>query len=89
MTSSLPLVKPIPFESLSKRPSAFLESRSGKNHSVTSPYLRILITSFRSWQGTGIHEEGIDIQSGRTVVKVDPGYFRPAEVEYACFQKTM
>jgi len=33
------------------------------------------------WQGSGVQEEGIDIRSGKTIVKVDPGYFRPAEVE--------
>jgi len=33
------------------------------------------------WQGAGTHEEGIDVQSGKTIVKVDTGYFRPAEVE--------
>ena len=43
---------------------------------------------FRSWQGTGVQEEGIDVQSGKTVVKVDPGYFRPAEVECVLPQQT-
>jgi GDPmannose 4,6-dehydratase len=33
-----------------------------------------------SWSGTGINEVGID-QNGRTIVAVDPRYFRPAEVE--------
>lgn len=33
------------------------------------------------WQGTGVHEEGVNIQNGKTIVKVDTGYFRPAEVE--------
>jgi len=33
------------------------------------------------WQGSGIHEEGINVQNGKTIVKVDTGYFRPAEVE--------
>jgi len=33
------------------------------------------------WQGTGVQEVGIDVQSGKTIVRVDPGYFRPAEVE--------
>jgi GDPmannose 4,6-dehydratase len=34
-----------------------------------------------AWQGSGLEEQGIDTVSGRTVVRVDPGYFRPAEVE--------
>ena len=33
------------------------------------------------WQGSGVAEEGIDARTGRTVVKVDPRYFRPTEVD--------
>jgi GDPmannose 4,6-dehydratase len=33
------------------------------------------------WQGRGIEEVGVDRNSGRTVVRVDPRYFRPAEVD--------
>ena len=33
------------------------------------------------WKGSGIDEEGIDAKSGKTVVKVDPRYFRPTEVD--------
>ena len=33
------------------------------------------------WSGTGTDEIGIDSKSGRTVVRIDPRYFRPAEVE--------
>ncbi|EGO01013.1 hypothetical protein SERLA73DRAFT_167198 [Serpula lacrymans var. lacrymans S7.3] len=33
------------------------------------------------WRGTGTDEEGVDVKTGKTVVKVDPRYFRPAEVE--------
>jgi GDPmannose 4,6-dehydratase len=33
------------------------------------------------WRGTGEAEEGINVQTGKTIVKVDPGYFRPAEVD--------
>jgi GDPmannose 4,6-dehydratase len=33
------------------------------------------------WQGSGIDEKGIDPATGRTLVEVDPAYFRPAEVE--------
>lgn len=34
------------------------------------------------WQGTGIDERGIDSKTGKTVVYIDPHYFRPTEVEY-------
>ena len=33
------------------------------------------------WRGKGVDEEGIDTTTGRVVVKIDPRYFRPAEVE--------
>jgi GDPmannose 4,6-dehydratase len=33
------------------------------------------------WKGEGVDEVGIDRRSGRTLVRVDPRYFRPTEVE--------
>jgi GDPmannose 4,6-dehydratase len=33
------------------------------------------------WEGEGVNEKGIDVQSGRVLVEVDAKYFRPAEVE--------
>ena len=33
------------------------------------------------WEGEGIDEKGIDKDSGRVLVEVDPKYFRPSEVE--------
>jgi GDPmannose 4,6-dehydratase len=33
------------------------------------------------WTGSGVDEAGIDAQSGRILVKVDPRYFRPTEVD--------
>lgn len=33
------------------------------------------------WSGSGTDEIGVDKVSGKTVVKIDPRYFRPAEVE--------
>jgi GDPmannose 4,6-dehydratase len=33
------------------------------------------------WRGKGVDEQGIDVKSGRTIVRVDPRYFRPTEVE--------
>ncbi len=37
-----------------------------------------------AWQGAGPEERGIDRKTGRTVVKVSPKYYRPAEVD--CLQ---
>lgn len=34
------------------------------------------------WKGNGVDEVGVDQASGKTLVKVDPRYFRPAEVEF-------
>jgi len=33
------------------------------------------------WEGEGLNEVGIDKSSGRTIIRVNPKYFRPAEVE--------
>ena len=33
------------------------------------------------WEGEGVNEKGIDQSTGKTLVEVDPKYFRPAEVE--------
>ncbi|MBQ6955365.1 MAG: GDP-mannose 4,6-dehydratase [Bacteroidales bacterium] len=33
------------------------------------------------WEGSGIDEKGVDMASGRTLVAVDPRFFRPAEVD--------
>ena len=33
------------------------------------------------WEGKGLEERGVDVKTGRTLVEVDPKYFRPAEVE--------
>src|SRR5574344_1516024 len=33
------------------------------------------------WQGSGINEKGIDKATGKTIVEVDPRYFRPTEVD--------
>jgi len=56
---------------------------TGENHSVRE----FVQLAFRyagielRWEGHGIEEKGIDSRSGRTLVVVDPRFFRPAEVE--------
>ena len=42
-----------------------------------APYFDMKIV----WEGEGLDEVGIDTNTGKTVIKVDPKYFRPAEVE--------
>jgi GDPmannose 4,6-dehydratase len=34
-----------------------------------------------NWQGNGINEKGIDSDTGRVLVEIDPCYFRPTEVD--------
>jgi GDPmannose 4,6-dehydratase len=33
------------------------------------------------WEGEGVNEKGVNVANGKTVVAVDPHYFRPTEVE--------
>jgi GDPmannose 4,6-dehydratase len=33
------------------------------------------------WEGEGVKEKGIDKKSGKTIIEIDPKYFRPAEVD--------
>jgi GDPmannose 4,6-dehydratase len=33
------------------------------------------------WRGKGVDETGVDKKSGKTVVRIDPVYFRPTEVD--------
>lgn len=33
------------------------------------------------WEGKGVDEKGIDVATGKTLVEVDPKFFRPCEVE--------
>jgi GDPmannose 4,6-dehydratase len=35
-----------------------------------------------AWRGEGNEEKGVDRKSGRVLVEIDPGYFRPTEVEH-------
>jgi GDPmannose 4,6-dehydratase len=56
---------------------------SGKNYSVRDfvnlswNYLGKEIV----WEGAGLNEKGYDKESGNLIVKVDPRYFRPTEVD--------
>ena len=33
------------------------------------------------WEGAGVNERGIDVKTGKSLVEVDPKYFRPTEVD--------
>lgn len=57
---------------------------TGKSHSVREftehafQYIGLKII----WRGEGVDEIGIDSASGKSVVKVNPRFFRPAEVDF-------
>jgi GDPmannose 4,6-dehydratase len=56
---------------------------TGEQHSVkefievTAKALGIAI----QWEGQGVNEKGINLANGKTIVIVDPRYFRPTEVD--------
>lgn len=56
---------------------------SGEDHSVR----QFAVCAFEKagieivWRGTGQNETGIDRQSGKTLIEIDPKFFRPAEVD--------
>jgi GDPmannose 4,6-dehydratase len=56
---------------------------TGEQHSVREFVVRAAaVLGMRvEWKGAGAEEQGIDAGSGRTVVRVDPRYFRPTEVD--------
>jgi len=35
-----------------------------------------------TWHGKGVAEKGVDDKTGAVLVEVDPGYFRPTEVDF-------
>ena len=56
---------------------------TGESHSVreaveeTCKHLEINL----EWKGKGIDEIGVDKDTGKTIIEIDPGYFRPTEVD--------
>jgi GDPmannose 4,6-dehydratase len=56
---------------------------TGKQYSVRDFVIAAgsLLDMKIAWQGEGADEVGIDTATGRTLVRVDPRYFRPTEVD--------
>jgi GDPmannose 4,6-dehydratase len=56
---------------------------TGKQYSVRDFVVAAgsLLNMKIEWKGKGVDEVGIDMVSGKTIVMVDPRYFRPTEVE--------
>jgi GDPmannose 4,6-dehydratase len=65
-----------------KRPADYVIA-TGRQHTVR----RFVEAAAREldmpleWTGRGLKERGVDPRTGRTVVSIDPRYFRPTEVE--------
>ena len=56
---------------------------TGEQHSVREFVSRAgaLLGMKIDWRGKGVQEVGVETVSGKTIVKVDPRYFRPTEVD--------
>jgi GDPmannose 4,6-dehydratase len=56
---------------------------TGEKHSVRELIELAFLKVGRTieWQGKGVEEAGIDSASGAVLVKIDPRYFRPSEVD--------
>jgi GDPmannose 4,6-dehydratase len=56
---------------------------TGEQHSVREFVEKVagLLDMRLEWRGQGLDESGFDRKTGKTVIRVDPRYFRPAEVE--------
>ncbi len=56
---------------------------TGEKHSVRTLVELAFAHTGKSveWHGAGADEVGVDTETGETLVRVDPRYFRPAEVE--------
>jgi GDPmannose 4,6-dehydratase len=56
---------------------------TGEQHSVREFVSRAAAELGMSigWQGTGLAEQGVDTRTGAVLVKIDPRYFRPTEVD--------
>lgn len=56
---------------------------TGEQHSVREFVQRVAVAlgTRIDWRRSGVNEIGVDTKTGRTIVRVDPRYFRPTEVE--------
>jgi GDPmannose 4,6-dehydratase len=56
---------------------------TGEQHSVREFVMRAggCLGMSIDWRGRGVEEQGVDTRTGRIIVKIDPRYFRPTEVD--------
>ena len=59
---------------------------TGESHTVREFVERAFLQVDRviEWRGRGVDEVGVDAKNGTVLVKIDPRYFRPTEVESLC-----
>lgn len=65
-----------------KKPDDFIIA-TGEFHSVrefVEEACRLLDLDLE-WKGDGVNEKGIDKKTGKTIIEIDPRYFRPTEVD--------
>ena len=63
---------------------------TGEQHSARE-FLEIVFSRLDYqlvWQGKGLDEKGVDRRTGKTLVEIDPVFFRPTEVNYLCGDAT-
>ncbi len=65
-----------------KKPDDFILA-TGETHSVRDFVEESckLLGIHLVWKGKGLKEKGIDKKTGKTIIEIDPRYFRPAEVD--------
>lgn len=63
---------------------------TGKTHSVREFIEKAFKEVGREihWRGKGIHEIGFDISNNQTVVRINPKYYRPLDVDCLCGDST-
>ena len=68
-----------------KKPEDFVIS-TGKTHTIRELVEEacLVLEMPIVWKGKGLKEKGIDKNTGKVIVEIDPGYFRPNEVDYLC-----
>lgn len=57
---------------------------TGESHTVRE-FLEVAFAAIGRrivWEGEGVGERGLDARTGKTLVEVDPRYFRPTEVDF-------
>jgi GDPmannose 4,6-dehydratase len=56
---------------------------TGETHTVREfVEAAFAVANYRiDWKGEGVNETGVDTKTGRTLVEIDPKYFRPTEVD--------